>query len=222
LDSGNARKYSGAGLGLAICKSYAELMNAELSVTSKEEQGSNFSLEMKDVIVEELDIPHTENLLGQNDGKNGQDTEQQDQETEAINIDETYNIEENDKKYKILVVDDDNDTLFTVGEILQNLGYETIFATNGVECLNNLEISIPDLVLLDIMMPKMDGFETIKKIRSNPKFSDLLVIALTAHAMLDDKYIIEETGFDDLITKPIDNSTIQLKINQALLNNERK
>ena len=90
-------------------------------------------------------------------------------------------------------MDDDNDTLFTVGEILQNLGYETVFATNGVECLNNLEISIPDLVLLDIMMPKMDGFETIKKIRSIPKYSKLLVIALTAHAMLDDKFIIESS-----------------------------
>ena len=241
LDSGNARKYSGAGLGLAICKSYAEILNAELTVSSKVHEGSNFSLNLKNVIIEELDINPEDDLI-----VNVEDTEEyilekveekslektaKTKKTAAEKSNEKTEISVNGesiknaggaKNYKILVVDDDNDTLFTVGEILQNLGYETTFATNGVECLNSLENSVPDMVLLDIMMPKMDGFETIKKIRSMPKFSNLLVIALTAHAMLDDKFIIEESGFNDLIPKPVDNVTIKFKINQAIMNHGRK
>jgi signal transduction histidine kinase/CheY-like chemotaxis protein len=221
LDSGNARKYSGAGLGLAICKTYAELLKAEIKVDSKVDKGSNFSLYLSNVIIEQLDIA-SENVYLDVDESKEDTPEPVVPEVKKEKVEKTDDTPGKEGQFKILVVDDDNDTLFTVGEILQNLGYETIFATNGVECLNNLEIAIPDLVLLDIMMPKMDGFETIKKIRSIPAYSNLLVIALTAHAMLDDKYIIENSGFDDLITKPIDSSTIRLKINQALMNNERK
>lgn len=68
------------------------------------------------------------------------------------------------KKSKILIVDDDNDTLFTIGELVGNFGYDTIFARNGIDCLMKLNNEIPDIILLDIMMPQMDGFETIKKL----------------------------------------------------------
>jgi len=119
-------------------------------------------------------------------------------------------------------VDDDKDTLYTVGEILTNQGYKLYYANNGLECLAQLEIIKPALILLDIMMPEMDGFETIKKIRANESLKHIIVYALTAHAMLDDKHIIEETGFDDLITKPVENTTMQLKVKQAIINKKRK
>ncbi|MFH0736378.1 MAG: response regulator [bacterium] len=118
------------------------------------------------------------------------------------------------KKHKVLIVDDDKDTLFTVGQIIESLGYETIFAKDGLECLLILETKRPDLILLDIMMPKMDGFETIKKIRDNIKFSNLPVFALTAFAMLEEKDIIVKNGFTDLITKPIDIPFLASKVNQ--------
>ena len=84
------------------------------------------------------------------------------------------------RKGKVLIVDDDNDTLFTVGEIVGDLGFETYYAKNGVECLLSLNNIMPDIILLDIMMPQMDGFETIRRIRSNDKHKHLTVIALTA------------------------------------------
>ncbi len=118
--------------------------------------------------------------------------------------------------FNVLAVDDDKDTLFTVGEILQNIGCEVTFANNGAECLAALEKEKPDLVLLDIMMPIMDGFETIKKIRTNSDTKELIVYAITAQAMLDDLSIIKNNGFDDLITKPVIASTLSFKIQKAI------
>lgn len=119
--------------------------------------------------------------------------------------------EKNNSKL-ILVVDDDKDTQYTVGEILKDSGFNVIFAGNGIECLAKLDKNQVDLVLLDIMMPKMDGFETIKNIRKNISFRGLKVIALTAYAMLDNKEVIEKNGFDDIITKPIITDALLEKI----------
>lgn len=116
----------------------------------------------------------------------------------------------------ILIVDDDTDTLFTVSEILNNLGYKTFFAKNGLECISKLKTLVPDVVLLDIRMPEMDGFQTIKEIRKNEKLQSLKVIALTAHAMLEEKEIIKLSGFDDLITKPINNSILISKVGKFI------
>ena len=118
----------------------------------------------------------------------------------------------NDDIIKVLVVDDDNDALFTIGEIIDSLGYEPIYASNGYECLEKLEKDIPDLILLDIMMPQMDGFEAIKRIRTDTRFKNLTVYALTAYAMLSDKEIIEKNGFNGLFTKPINTHIIEKKL----------
>lgn len=127
----------------------------------------------------------------------------------ANDISINYNSEQ---KIKILIVDDDKDARFTIGEIIENLGYEPQFATNGYECLEKLKTITPHLILLDIMMPQMDGFETIKRIRKDSKFNNLKVFALTAYAMLSDKEIIEKNGFDGLFTKPINSLQLEKKL----------
>ena len=120
---------------------------------------------------------------------------------------------------QILIVDDDKDTLYTVGEIVRNLGCKTIFARNGLECLMALKNVMPDIILLDIMMPQMDGFQTINRIRSNKLYSDLPIFALTAHAMLDNKEVIEKHGFNGIITKPINTASLAFKIQKTLRRN---
>ena len=85
---------------------------------------------------------------------------------------------------------------------------------DGFDCLEKINKNIPDLILLDIMMPRMDGFQTIKKIRENKSLNSLKVYALTAYAMLSDKGIIERNGFDGLITKPINTVQLERKLNQ--------
>ena len=113
---------------------------------------------------------------------------------------------------EILIVDDDPDTLFTINEIIQSCNCKTLVAKNGLECLSILEENTPDLILLDIMMPEMDGFQTIKKIRENPNWRHIPVFAVTARAMLEDRQIILKNGFDDYITKPVNTGVISFKI----------
>ncbi len=125
-------------------------------------------------------------------------------------------------KPTILVVDDDNDALFTVGEYLKELDCDTVYAHNGMECLLMLNHVYPDLILLDIMMPQMDGFETIKRIRNDERFKELPIIALTAYAMLENKDVIEKNSFNDIITKPISAQTLVSKINKYLNINHEK
>jgi PAS domain S-box-containing protein len=106
---------------------------------------------------------------------------------------------------KILLVDDDMRNLFALSKILKERGMEIIKAENGKIALEMLELHPEiDLVLMDIMMPEMDGYEAMKQIRAQIKFKNLPVIALTAKAMKDDKKKCIDAGANEYITKPID------------------
>jgi signal transduction histidine kinase/DNA-binding response OmpR family regulator/HAMP domain-containing protein len=117
---------------------------------------------------------------------------------------------------EVLIVDDDPDALYTLDEIVQSCDCKTILAKDGLECLKVLEEKTPDLVLLDIMMPGMDGFQALKKIRSEKKWDNMPVFAVTAKAMIEDKGIIMKYGFDDYIFKPINAGMLAFKLKKLL------
>ncbi len=121
---------------------------------------------------------------------------------------------DNEKEYygEVLIVDDEPEVLFTINELVQACNCKTLTARNGIECLKILENTTPDLILLDIMMPEMDGFQTIKKIKENQRFKDIPVFAVSAKAMSDDKKIILKHGFEDFIPKPVDSVIISYKL----------
>ena len=135
-----------------------------------------------------------------------------------VNISKEANKSSESKEFlgRVLIVDDDPDTLFTINEMVKDCNCETILAKNGIECLDILNQSTPDLILLDIMMPVMDGFETIKNIRENPEWKNIPVFAVTARAMANDKEIILKQGFNDYIPKPVKSTIITFKIQQIL------
>jgi len=116
----------------------------------------------------------------------------------------------------VLIVDDDPNTLFTLAEIVQSINCNSIIAHNGKECLELLETKIPDLILLDIIMPEMDGFKTISQIKKNSRWSDIPVYAVTAKAMKNDNEIILKHGFTDYIPKPVNPALVTYKI-QSLI-----
>ena len=106
---------------------------------------------------------------------------------------------------KILLVDDDMRNVFALSKILKERGMEIIKAENGKIALKALSTNTDiDLVLMDIMMPEMDGYETMQKIRSQKAYKSLPIIALTAKAMKDDKQKCIDAGANDYITKPVD------------------
>jgi CheY-like chemotaxis protein len=122
-------------------------------------------------------------------------------------------------KAVVLLVDDDPDTLFTVNEIVQSCGCKTLLANNGQECLEVLKNEeTPDLILLDIMMPGMDGFQTFNNIKKNSKWEHIPVFAVTAKAMVGDKEVILKHGFDDYIPKPVNAVSMAFKIEKLFTN----
>jgi CheY-like chemotaxis protein len=103
---------------------------------------------------------------------------------------------------KVLIIDDDVDTLKLVGLMLQKEGYRIVAASSGFQGLEQAETESPDLILLDIMMPEMDGYEVSKRLRANPLTADIPILMFTAKTQLDDKVTGFEAGADDYLTKP--------------------
>jgi CheY-like chemotaxis protein len=115
------------------------------------------------------------------------------------------NRERNLEGRQILVVDDDVRNIFALTSVLENFGARLTVARNGREALEKLEqMAEIDLVLMDIMMPEMDGYEAITRIRAQKKYDELAIIALTAKAMKDDKERCIAVGANDYLPKPID------------------
>ncbi|HEY5269675.1 MAG TPA: response regulator [Anaerolineales bacterium] len=103
---------------------------------------------------------------------------------------------------KILIIDDDVDTLKLVGMMLQKQGYQIIASTNGKQGLTQAEAEDPDLIVLDVMMPEMDGYEVAKRLRANSLTANTPILMFSAKTQLDDKVTGFEAGADDYLTKP--------------------
>jgi CheY-like chemotaxis protein len=103
---------------------------------------------------------------------------------------------------KILIVDDDLDTLRLVGLMLQHQGYKINAANSGIQAIAMAQTDKPDLILLDIMMPDMDGYEVARKLRADQATNNIPIIMFTAKTQVDDKLEGFEAGADDYLTKP--------------------
>ena len=124
-----------------------------------------------------------------------------------------------DKK-RILVVDDTKDILLLVSRRLQSWGYEAITAASGEEGLHLAEEQAPDLILLDIMMPKMKGRDVCARLKANPKTQKIPVIFLTALGLADHVKAGMDLGADDYIVKPFEPAELKARIAVCLARHE--
>ena len=116
---------------------------------------------------------------------------------------------------KILLIDDDEMNRDMLSRRLQRKGYDVIMAVDGHEGMNTARSELPDLILMDMSLPVLDGWEATRRIKAMPETRSIPVIALTAHAMAGDREKALEVGCDDYDTKPIDFKKLLEKI-QAL------
>ncbi|MBI3941942.1 MAG: response regulator transcription factor [Chloroflexi bacterium] len=117
---------------------------------------------------------------------------------------------------RILIVDDDEEVVGTVYRSLRHLNYEVVTAFNGQSALRAISETSPDLVILDIMMPQMDGLEVCRKVRSQSHRAATPILFLTARGRLEDKIEGFHAGADDYLTKPFDIEELELRV-RALL-----
>ena len=122
----------------------------------------------------------------------------------------------NPKKIKILLVDDEPDILEIITYSLENAGYKIYTATNGIEAVEKASKIEPDLIILDVMMPKMDGIEACEIIRNNPKTKNILITFLSARGEDYSQIAGFNAGADDYITKPIKPKILLSKVKSLL------
>jgi CheY-like chemotaxis protein len=186
-DSSTTRKFGGSGLGLSITYSLVALMNGKVAVESELGQGTTFIVSLP---VNKAKAP---------------EIKQKSENAEAINF----------AGKTILVAEDNEINRMVVEGMLAPTQANLIFACNGLAAVTTHKENLPDVILMDIQMPEMDGVEACRKIKfTHPNTP---IIALTANAMNEDIKKYEQEGFDGYLAKPVEMSTLLDKLKQTLL-----
>ena len=207
-DGSTSRQYGGTGLGLSITKELTQLLGGKVLVDSIEGKGSTFSILLPNLdkqkdnskIEEEKTINDSMEMITEYESNFNEQCE----ETIIDDVDLS--------DVNILIVDDDIKNIFVLDGVLQDYNANVFTAYNGEEAIELLKQNNSiDIILMDIMMPVMDGFEAITIIRNTKEISHIPIIAVTAKTLKEDKDKCLELGANDYISKPINmNSLINI------------
>ncbi|KAA3655996.1 MAG: PAS domain S-box protein [Calditrichaeota bacterium] len=174
-------RHKGSGLGLAISKSIIDLLSGNIAVESEAGKGARFTI---DVPVKPM---------------SRKPRQKSSSKAKPAKKKKTHK-----KGSLILLVDDDESTREAMRFLLENAGYQVEFASDGEKAITLAQRLRPDLILLDVMMPGMDGLQTTRVLKSQKQLRDIPVIALTARAMQEDRENAMDAGCDDFLSKPFE------------------
>jgi PAS domain S-box-containing protein len=178
VQGSQASAQAGTGLGLAICKQYVELMGGQIGITSEPGKGSVFYFSIPVSVlpsVAEPEEPKHGRILGLADGQ---------------------------PRHRLLIVEDQAENRLLLRKLLDPIGFELSEAVNGKEAVALFDQLRPDLIWMDVRMPVMDGMEAVRRIRATKAGADTKIIALTAHALEEERSAIMAGGCDDFVRKP--------------------
>jgi signal transduction histidine kinase/HAMP domain-containing protein/ActR/RegA family two-component response regulator len=208
-DGTTSRRYGGTGLGLAICREVAAQLGGEVTVQSQLGQGSTFSLYLPLEAQAGPGMPPL-GFASEHPDRGGADLTLAPGTLEAADAAPAFRPVPPAGRHellhgrKVLVVDDDPRNAFVLTDVLQLHGMTVVEAADGRRAIAELTAGGFDIVLMDVMMPEMDGHETTRTIRQMSQHANLPVIAVTARAMQGDREKALDAGATDYITKPID------------------
>ncbi len=213
IDASETRAYGGTGLGLSITRQLVELHDGTICVESKVGEGSEFS----------FTLPLYRGPQSQSDKEDVGDQTTRIRrtvpkirtETEIVMTTPAKELAQN-KNFSILVVDDEAINVQVLTNYLSLKNYDVVQTFDGLEALKAIEQEKPDLVLLDIMMPKMSGYEVCRKIRERYANHELPVVLLTAKNQISDLVAGFDVGANDYLTKPFDKNELLVRIKTHL------
>jgi len=198
VDGSTSRAYGGVGLGLAIAKRMINLVNGTISLKSKEGEGSTFTLL----------IPLSNSLSITNAHPKFE---------KSLSADLEYKIDEQKTKKQVLIVDDNSRNVFSLIQGLKRRNMKIFVAEDGQSALKKLAKNPSiDIILMDIMMPMMDGNTAMRAIRASGKHNDLPIIAITAKALLEDRDEALSSGATECLSKPVDIHALNQLMDECL------
>ncbi len=216
VDGSISREFGGTGLGLSITKTIIDLMDGTINVESEFGKGTTFTVT--------LAFENNEKSNRKSVVKSPKQEEEQKQEVLKVSKvsttipifvndeDEDFSFDENELKGKnILIVDDDSRNIFTLTSTLEEMEAEVFSAFNGkeaIELLKDDEVDAIDIILMDIMMPVMDGLKAMEEIKSDDNLKHIPIIAITAKTMPEDKQSCLDAGANDYLSKPLNHNAL--------------
>ena len=215
VDSSTTRKYEGTGIGLSLAKELIELHKGKISVNSKVGEGSEFiiSFPLSDVKLEDqkiFEVTADNSASGNRIIDHEVNNDIDDSPEQAVREEEKI----------ILIVEDNTDIRAYVREQMSD-EYTFIEASDGDEGILKAKEYIPDLIITDIMMPKMNGYEFSNSIRGDEKTSHIPLIMLTAKAGIEDKIYGLESGADAYLTKPFSSKELRVRVKNLIHQREQ-
>jgi K+-sensing histidine kinase KdpD len=197
VDNSNSRQYGGIGLGLYLCKKLVDLMQGKIQLSSQTGLGTNFLIKIPVDIVSSLE-------------SNYKVSDQYPDDCYMDNLLLDFN------PTKVLLVEDNELNQKIVYQMLIKYGFEVSLANNGLDCLRIMQKTSYDIILMDMQMPVMDGYEATRMIRQYEDYKNIPIIAMTAYAMAGDREKCLANGCTSYIAKPFKAEQLAREIRQVL------